>query len=438
MPSAQQSIKFRTTITKLKFLVRDQKIEKWLALGKLTTFTGFAQVAIQAIGFISGILVIRILPTEEYALYTLANTMLGTMIILADGGISSGVMSEGGKVWKNRHRLGEVIETGIYLRKRFAIFSLVIATPILFYLLHHHGASWLSASLILLALIPAFFTALSGSILEIVPKLHQDITGLQKIQVLSNLGRLGLLGLTIFVFPWAYVAILAAGLPQIWANFQIRKRSRIFSEETTRINQESKKQILALVKRLMPGAVYYAFSGQITIWLISIFGSTMGVAQIGGLGRLTMTLSVFFSLFGTLVVPRFARLSSKESTIGFFLLSQLGLIILAIILVLLVKLFSTQLLWLLGNEYSDLSRELLLIFIAAGINLISGCTHVLLSSRGIVLPPVLYIIGIITFQIILLLMLDISSVLGVITFNIFSTLFLYVLRLGHFFLEKKI
>lgn len=364
--------------------------------------------------------------------------MLGTMTVLADGGIASGVMSEGGKVWKDQEQLGLVVSTGIYLRKRFAVGSLIIAMPILLYLLHHHGASWLSSVLIALSLIPAFFAVLSGNILEIVPKLHQDVIGLQRIQVLGNLARLGLLGLTVFIFPFTYIAILAAGLPQIWANIQMRRRAKCFSNDTNKIDDEVRRRILKLVRRLMPGAIYYAISGQITIWLISFFGSTEGIAQIGGLGRLTMTLSVFFVLFNTLVVPRFARLPDSDSSISFFLLNQLGLIALAVVLVLLVNTFSSQLLWLLGNGYNHLNQELLMIFIAASINLVSNCTHRLLSARGIVLPPLLYIGGLIGFQIVLVLLLDISSIMGVITFNIFGTLFLYIIRIGYFFTAKRI
>ena len=69
---------------------------------KLAGITSLAQLFIQAIGLVSGILVIRILPTDEYALYTLANTMLGTMIILANSGISVGVTAQGGKVWQDK------------------------------------------------------------------------------------------------------------------------------------------------------------------------------------------------------------------------------------------------------------------------------------------------------------------------------------------------
>ena len=68
---------------------------RWI---KLIFVTGSAQIIVQATGLFCGILVIRLLPVNEYALYTLANTMLGTMTVLADSGISSGVMAQGGKV----------------------------------------------------------------------------------------------------------------------------------------------------------------------------------------------------------------------------------------------------------------------------------------------------------------------------------------------------
>jgi O-antigen/teichoic acid export membrane protein len=57
---------------KYTILPSSERIKYWL---KLITVTGTAQVIVQAVGFLSGILVIRLLSVDEYALYTLANTM---------------------------------------------------------------------------------------------------------------------------------------------------------------------------------------------------------------------------------------------------------------------------------------------------------------------------------------------------------------------------
>src|SRR6478735_10487527 len=185
-------------------------------LGKLIAITGSAQLLIQLVGFVSGILVIRLLPTNQYAYYTLANSMLGVMTVLADGGITNGVLAQGGKVWLDRPKLGLVLSTGFDLRKKFSLISCFIGLPILFYLLHHHGAPWQMSILIILSIIPSFYTILIGNLLEVILKLRQDVVSLQKIQIGTTIGRLFLLSVTLFALPWAIVAVLAAGLPQIW------------------------------------------------------------------------------------------------------------------------------------------------------------------------------------------------------------------------------
>jgi len=60
------------------------------------------QVLVQLVGFASGILLVRWLDQHEYAYFTIANTMQGTINILADLGVSIGLISIGGRVWQDR------------------------------------------------------------------------------------------------------------------------------------------------------------------------------------------------------------------------------------------------------------------------------------------------------------------------------------------------
>jgi len=350
----------------------NQKYKKSLEWFKLIAMTGAAQATVQALGLISGILIVRLLPTKEYAFYTIANTMLGTMTLLADGGISAGVISQGGKVWNDRHKLGSVIVTGLELRKKFAIASLIVATPILLFLLKHNGASWLMCILIVLSLIPAFLAALSDSLLEVAPKLLQDIGNLQKNQISANIGRFFMLVIFLFLFPWTYIAILASGIPRIMANIRLRKISAPYADLNEKSDPVARKEILTLVKRIMPGAIYYCFSAQITIWLISLVGSTTAVARVGALGRLTMVLSLFSVMFSTLISPRFARLPNNR-TILFprFIQIQIGLLMLSALIISCVWMFSSQLLWILGKNYANLQHEVLLSMIGGCLTLVS-------------------------------------------------------------------
>lgn len=404
--------------------------------GKLIGITGGAQLIIQVLGFASGILIIRLLPLEEYAFYTLANTMLGTMTMLADGGISTGVMSQGGKVWQDREKLGVILATGLDLRRKFAIASILLASPILIYLLLHNGASWLTTILIVASLIPAFFAALSDSLLEIVPKLHQNIYPLQMNQVGVGLGRLILTGLTIFIFPWTFVAILAGGIPRIYGNINLRKIADNFIDSKQTTDPIIQKEILIVVKRIMPGAIYYCLSGQITIWLISLFGNSMSVAQIGAIGRVSLLLGVFTSIFSTLLVPRFARQKNDYKVLlNQFLMNVLLLIVICIIIVLVISTFSTQFLWILGKNYKGLDSALILNTVGSCLALITGLLFSLSSSRGWLMNPYIYIVANLISIVIGILLFDISSLIGILWFNIFISI-IQVIIYGSYTLFK--
>lgn len=65
------------------------------------------QLVVQVLGFASGILLIRTLDKQEYAYFTLANSMQGTMNVLANAGVGSALWAIGGKVWQDPYRFGQ-------------------------------------------------------------------------------------------------------------------------------------------------------------------------------------------------------------------------------------------------------------------------------------------------------------------------------------------
>lgn len=418
---------------KLKQHPQYDTIVSW---GKLLSITGGAQIIVQIVGFASGLMIIRLLPVDEYALYTLSNTMLGTMTLLADGGISVGIMSQGGKIWQNKEKLGIVLASGLNLRRKFAIVSLSVAIPVLIYLLLRNGSSWFMAILIVASLIPAFFAALSDSLLEIFPKLHQEILPLQKNQISVGVGRLILTGLTIFIFPWTFVAILAGGIPRIYGNVKLKKIAENFVDNQQTSDPIVEKEILSVVKRVMPGAIYYCISGQITIWLISIFGNATSVAQIGALGRVSVLLGIFGALFSTLLLPRFARQKNEYKVLlRQFLVNILLLVIISIFVVLGISLLSTQFLWILGGDYTGLNTALVLNVIGSCLGLITGLLFSLSSSRGWLINPYLFIVINLLCIVIGIFFFDISNLNGVLWFNIFISVIQTIIYLCYTFLK---
>jgi len=404
----------------IQHLKAPQQRAKFLEWGKLVTITGSAQVLVQALGFVGGILVIRLLPTQEYALYTLANTMVGTMLLLADGGIATGVMSQGGRVWQSREQLGTVLATGLELRRKFATASLLLALPAMLYLLRHHGASWPMTIFISVALVPAFFTTLSGTLLEIAPKLHQRIAPMQRFQVESSMGRVALLSLSLVVCPWAPVAVLAGSIPQLWSNWRLRKLTTAYADSSQPADPEVRREILSKVKRLLPDAIYYCFACQFAVWLISFYGSTAAVAQLGALGRLAVALSLFTTLFAALVLPRFARLGDQPAQLlRYFTRLVAGLLALSACLVAGTWLLSTPILWVLGKQYAGLTPELVLMMIGKCLSMVASLTFLLCTSKGWIINPLVSIpISLLSIGC-GVLFIDITSLQGIFKLDIF-------------------
>lgn len=417
-------------------MLANPKYSKIFEWGKLISITGSAQILVQGAALVTGILIIRMLPTKEYAFYTLANTMLGTMTVLADGGISAGVMAQGGKVWQDKEKLGKVLATGLDLRRRFAVLSLMVALPILVYLLWHQQASWLVIALVVLTIIPSFFSALSDSLLEIVPKLHQAIKPLQANQIAVGIFRLLLSSLSIFIFPFTFIALLANGIPRIVGNLRLRKIAFKYADKAQQPDAEVRTEILKTVKRIMPGSIYYCVSGQITIWLISFFGSTEAIAKLGALGRFAMLLTVFTVLFSTLITPRFARLKDDKSfLLKKFISIQIGLFTLCTLICAAVYLFPQPALWLLGSKFQGLELELSISIIASCLSLMSGIFFGLLSSRGWPTHPAILIPGNIIFVIAGALLFNVSTLQGALWFNVFINLFPVIAHSCNFYYQ---
>jgi hypothetical protein len=405
------------TIQRLYSGTKFTKVFEW---SKLVAVTGGGQIVVQLSGLLSGILIIRMLPTDQFAYYTIANTMLSTIVLLSDGGIATGTLAFGGKVWNDRTQLGTILSTAIRLRNRLAIGSIAIGIPIVIYLLLHNGASLLTAALISISILPAILAGLTDSLLEIPLKLNQNIVALQKNQILYNLARFGFIVISLFTLPWVTIILLANGIPRIWANLRLRKVSSEYADIKQPHDPVIQDGMFRIVKRSLPEIIYYCLSGQITIWLISIYSSVKSIAEIGAISRISLMINLFSAIFTTLVIPRFAKL--KEERAG--LISNLFVIffcamILSVCITAGAWLFSDQILWLLGKKYSGLKVELVLNILSTCLAMISGILFQVYSSRGWVMNPIVSITLNIIFLITGITLTDFNSLRSVIVFNIF-------------------
>jgi len=379
------------------------------------------QAAVQIIAFLSGILLVRWLPQREYAFFTIANAMQATLMLLADIGVSVGLISIGGGIWQDRHRFGELINTGLAVRKKLAAVAVVFIAPVLYAMLTRNGASSIYTLLLIAFVLAGFSIQLSVDIFSVVPRLRSDIGRIQRIDFTCATVRLLLILGLVYLFATAGLAVAIAGATFLLQYVLLRSYAAKVVDLKANENAEDRHEIVRLIRNLAANAVFYCFQGQITVFLISFFARrAASVAEVGALGRLAMIFTVLTNLLINIFVPAFARCQEKRKLRYLYTTTAGGVILFSAVVLGGAALFPNQFLLVLGNRYTHLHRELLLMVGVAVITALSGTLWLLNASKTWITGSWLYIPLTLATQIALIPFTDFSSVAGVLTFNLIS------------------
>jgi len=381
------------------------------------------QAIVQIIGFMSGILIVRTLEQRDYAYFTIANTMQGTINLLADIGISVGLVSIGGRIWQDRHRFGELINTALSLRKKLGALVVVAVTPIMYFMLVKNGASISYTALLIVVVLIGLGFQLSIGVLGVVPRLRADIGRIQVIDITAAVARLlGLAGL-LFVFLNAGIAVAVASAVSFLQYAMLRNYAAGVIDLDAPENAEDRHSIVRLIKHLAANSVFYCFQGQITIFLISFFARrATSVAEVGALGRLAMIFSVLTNLLANVFVPAFARCQNKGKMRWLYGAIIGGVVAFSLSIISGAWIFPDEFLFVLGSKYAHLHRELLLMVAGAVLSALTGTFWALNASKAWVSGAWLYIPLTLVTQIVLIPYTDFSSVAGVLIFNLLSAI----------------
>lgn len=405
-------------------------LNRLLEIAHVTSKAAPLQAIILGLAFCSGLLIIHILPPEDYALYIIAYSFLTTIIVITDSGIGSAVLAEGGKVWEDSTRLGRVITTGLELRKRFSLVAIAISLPTMALFLAHHGASWKQITLIELAILPLIYIQLSTDLLGVAPSLHQRISELQNIEFKATFLRFALVLISLFTLPYVAVVIFVTGIATCYKLWNLRRISNSICDLSQPTDKVVKRNLYKVTKRMMPNAIYTCLSGTLSIWLISIFGNTESVAEVGAIERIARLLLVVMALFYLIIEPRFARLTESNPSLlrTRFLQIHFASWLVGAAIAFSIYLFPEPLVYLLGSHYENLTYEIQLRGLVMGLVFVANTTSSLASARAWIVPPVPLITGQIISQVIAIMVFDCSTTAGVILIPIFPISVIIIMR----------
>ncbi|HVF70534.1 MAG TPA: hypothetical protein VM940_02900 [Chthoniobacterales bacterium] len=393
------------------------------ALHRVRIVGNFALVqgVVQVIGFLSGILLIRQLDQPEYAYFTIANTMQGTLNVLADIGISIGLVSIGGRVWQDQHRFGQLITTALHLRRKLGLFALGAVLPILAWMLFKNGASMSYLAVLVAIVLAGLAVQLSIGVLSVVPRLRSDVSRIQTIDLTGAVARLLALLILTYVFLNGAVALAVAAGTLLLQFFMLRSYVAGVIDLTAPENKEDRAAMLGFIRSQAANALFFCLQGQITVFLISLFSRDVSsIAEVGALGRLGMIFAVLSNLLANVFAPAFARCQRAQKLRWQYAAIVGAVAAFSFLIVAAAALFPAQFLFILGNKYSHLERELLLMVGGAVVTAMASTLWSLNAAKAWIAGSWLYIPATLATQLALIPFTDFSSVPGVLMFNLVS------------------
>lgn len=406
-----------------------------------------AQGFATGVGALTGLFIVRALSPESYAQYSLALAVLGSISVLGDSGTTIAAIAEGGRVWGQPRRLAAVWQVAWSMRKRFGLWTCGVALPILGWLLWQHGAEiWeIGAWMVVVAFM--FSLNMRGLLLEVPLKLQQALRVTQGAAVEQSVLRLCLVGVAMLLCPLGVVAALAGGIPQAWTNWRLRRaaeRLNLMSPGGAGIEPptaaeiaEAREGIMPVVRRSVPGAVFYVVSQQAGTWFLSIGGTTLALAQMGALGRISMLLGIIGALTNAMWAPRFARITDTALLRPMFF-RKLGIALLLCAPVIgVAAVWPSGLLWIVGPSYAGLESALQLAMAGAVVYVLGGVSFALCNSRGWLPHPVFGIGTAVAVQGLSAWFLNVTTLEGVLWMSMGLGIQLLVLHTWYFLYRTR-
>jgi O-antigen/teichoic acid export membrane protein len=408
----------------MKSIIGSQKFSWAILLGKF----GSIQIIVQLLGFCSGLLLVRILGKDVYALYTIANTMLGTMSVLSDSGVGSGSMALAGRAWNDKGKLSQVVKTALLLRHSFALAILFCLSPVLFIWLNSYGAGTGEATIATLIIALTLYLQTGSALLGVVPRILLQTDRLQLVEFLTSLVRLVAACTAALIFLNLTTALIVGAIAAAFQWALLCRVTKNDFQQSATIDTGIKSEILKIVARQAPNSVYYCIQSQVIFWLLGIFGNPSAIADAGALGRLAVVFTIAGNLLATMVMPRFSRCHSPELLWKRFH-QVLGLLISALsILVLAAWMFPEQMLWILGKKYQNLENEFLLMVVAQSLNCLLTAISSLNIGKGWIVSPWLTISSGFLSYYLLFLWIGASSLKQVLIVGILASLVALVIN----------
>jgi len=332
-----------------------------------------------------GLLCVRLLPVPEYAKFAVLFGFMGTLTILLDAATMSTLAPLVGEEIGNLPLIADYIASARQIALRmFLVVGPAAGICFLFLVRKQHWGAVTNSEMVIVLLIIAWFARVSSSYGSVL-LLRRDRNQYYRAQIIGSLGSLSLLIILALCHALTIYAAIGLNMLQIiFIAVSYFRRARQLLGIKGQPNPKFEKAIIRLAMPNIPGTIFYAIQGQVTLLLITLFGhSSSSIADVGALNRLGQIFSIFVQMNPILVEPFFARLPVHRLKKAYLAAIAITVALLACFSAAAFR-FPEIFLWILGPHYSQLRVEVGLVILATSINFLAGFLFIIHTSRRFV------------------------------------------------------
>jgi O-antigen/teichoic acid export membrane protein len=359
-------------------------VSDWFAQwSRLSVEFALSQAVGQSAGLISGLIYVRLMPVDQYALYAMSLTALTFISTGSDLGLTSSL----NYFWRERggERCG--VEPIITAVQRLRSVLLVLASFV-------SGALLLKATseqnLSVIGVFACFGLVIATVSARLRPTLDIQLMRLEGMQresyyceaagsITRLLGSVAMIvtGITTALFGLAGGLLGSLSMLAAVRSFAGTPRSK-----SQAVESETWGKLLAYIIPTAFTTLVYMAQLPVVLWLALTFGGKTLLAETFAVGRIGAIYGLMGIFVSVVIAPRLARISEDAHFARLMGLFLLVLVLLSIGAIIIAYLAPTALLLLIGPKYAHLYREVVLSIAAASFDLLTAFLAMANRMRG--------------------------------------------------------
>ena len=379
------------------------------------------QIIGQVFMALTGILIVRHLPKDQYAWFTLYSSLGAMMALVADSGLAAGLNAHGGQLLPDQNALVRFHAAAKAFRFRLSLLSGAAVGALGAYLLwKNHCPPGLIVSILAMTWV-GMFLATTGQMNVVLHNLLGHRRLVQAGSILTHAVRLGLVALCHLAgLLTGATACLTAFVSQGFGTWFTARQLPLVCPPPMPLEKD-RKDLSHYVRQTMPNALFACVQAQIGALLLGAFGHTGDVANFGALSRIAVLFSVFSAPIFFLASPAFAKAPTRDHLMRIASLVLAGYAALSGLALGAVYLWPQPFFWLIGSKYIGLERELLWIVGAQALGSMDSILWTLALARGWIRRAWLTIPLTLAAQAMTLAVIDPHTIVGVAGLSISQT-----------------